>query len=363
MSSSDPFLNTERRKSIEGLFLTEELGLAYRNSGMLLEGLRHDVTPAGMHYLLIHFDVPHVPDGNWQLEVTGQVKNRLSLSLENIKRLPARTLRVTLECAGNGRALMSPRYPSMAWRHEAVGTADWTGTPLRHVLEQAGIDDGGVDVVFTGADRGFDRGVEQDYARSLQRDAALSDDVLLVWEMNGQPLLPQHGYPLRLVVPGWYGMASVKWLKRIEVWSKPFDGFQQVRTYMYRASPDDAPTPVTRLRVKSLLVPPGIPDWFTRRRLVEAGPTPLFGRAWSGEVPISRVEVGVDGVWHEAALDPAVGKFAWRGWRFTWNATLGEHELSCRATNAEGETQPLQSRFDMGGFGNNAVQRVQVKVR
>jgi DMSO/TMAO reductase YedYZ molybdopterin-dependent catalytic subunit len=363
MTSSDPFTNTERRASVEGPFQGEELALAHRNSGMLLEALRHDVTPAGMHYLLIHFDVPYVADGKWQLEVTGRVKNRLSLSLDGIKRLPGRSVRVTLECAGNGRALMSPRFPSMPWRHEAVGTADWTGTPLRHVLEQAGIAGDAVDVVFIGADHGFDRGVEQDYARSLQREAALSDDVLLVWEMNGQQLLPQHGYPLRLVVPGWYGMASVKWLKRIEVLDKPFDGFQQVRTYMYRASADDTPTPVSRLRVKSLLVPPGIPDWFTRRRLVEAGPTPLFGRAWSGNVPIVRVEVGVDGAWHEAELDPPMGKFAWRGWRFTWDATPGEHELSCRATNAEGETQPLQPRFDMGGFGNNAVQRVQVKVR
>jgi sulfane dehydrogenase subunit SoxC len=363
MTSPDPFLNTKRRPSVEGPFHVEELALSQRNSGMLLEALRHDVTPAGLHYLLIHFDVPYVPSADWHVEVAGRVKKPMSLSLETIKRMPARTLRVTLECAGNGRALLSPRYPSMPWRHEAVGTADWTGTPLRHVLEQAGLADDAVDIAFIGADHGFDRGVEHDYARSLRRDAALSEDVLVVWEMNGQPLLPQHGYPLRLVVPGWYGMASVKWLKRIEVLDKPFDGFQQMQTYMYRASTDAPPVPVTRIRVKSLLVPPGIPDWFTRRRLVEAGPTALFGRAWSGEAPIVRVEVGVDGAWHEAELDSPMGRFAWRGWRYAWDAAPGEHEISCRATDAKGETQPLDARFDIGGFGNNAVQRVRVKVR
>jgi DMSO/TMAO reductase YedYZ molybdopterin-dependent catalytic subunit len=364
MSAADPFSDTARRANIVGPFEPAEVHLANRNSGLLLEALRHDVTPAGLHYLLIHFDVPYVPDTDWQIHVSGRVKEPLRLGLDEIKRLPQRTLRVTLECAGNGRAKLSPRYPSMPWEHGAVGTADWTGTPLRHILERAGLRDDAVEVAFIGADRGFDRGHEHDYGRSLARTEALGDDVLVVWAMNGQPLPPQHGYPLRLIVPGWYGMASVKWLSRIEVLDRPYQGFQQVRTYRYRADADGPATPITHMRVKSLMVPPGIPDFYTRDRLVEAGPTHLFGRAWSGAgTSIARVEIGVGGVWHEAQLDAPQGTFAWRGWRFLWHASPGRYELACRATDANGEVQPLEPRWDMGGFGNNAVQRLPVHVR
>ena len=287
MSQIDPFEPGERRPNIEGPFQLEEVQLANRNSGILLETLRHDVTPAGLHYLLNHFDVPYVADDTWQVEVAGRVAKPSSIPLDDIRSFPARTLPVTLECAGNGRGAMSPRYPSMPWVCEAVGNAEWTGTPLRHVLELAGLRDDAIEIAFIGADRGFDRGQEHAFGRSLSRDMALSDDVLLVWAMNGQPLLPQHGYPLRLIVPGWYGMASVKWLARIEALAKPYDGFQQAVGYHYRSEPDGPRTPITHMRVKSLLVPPGIPDWYTRRRLVDAGPVTLTGRAWSGGgVPI-----------------------------------------------------------------------------
>ena len=364
MAHADPFQSTERRPSVEGPYLLEEVHLANRNHGILLEALRHDVTPTGLHYLLNHFDVPYVTGDRWRVEVTGSVAQPATVSLDEIMALPSRTLAVTLECAGNGRGAMTPRYPSMPWMSGAVGTAQWTGTPLRHVLDRVGLHDDAVDIAFTGADRGFDSGHEHAFARSLQRELALSDDVLLVWAMNGAPLLPQHGFPLRLIVPGWYGMASVKWLTRIEALPQPFDGYQQVAAYHFRSEPDGPRTPITHMRVKSLLVPPGIPDWYTRRRLVEAGPVTLVGRAWSGGgVPIAKVEVGIDGAWRPAELDPPQGRFAWRGWRSVWNAEAGEHELSCRATDANGATQPLETRWDAGGFGNNVVHRVRVKVR
>jgi len=364
MDTPNPFLDTERRPHTDAHFHPHEVGLANRNSGILLETLRHDVTPTGLHYLLSHFDVPYVPDGNWRLEIAGRVRHPTSLAPEDIKRLPARTLRVTLECAGNGRTAMTPRYQSMPWAYEAVGTADWTGTPLRHLLDRAGLLEDAVEIAFIGADRGFDRGHEHAYGRSLERNVASSEDVLVVWAMNGAPLLPQHGFPLRLIVPGWYGMASVKWLNRIEVLDRPYDGYQQAVGYHYRTEPDGPRTPITHMRVKSLLVPPGIPDFYTRARLVDAGEVPLYGRAWSGGgVPIASVEVGIDGAWWQAELEPEQGRFAWRGWRFTWSARHGEHVLSCRATDANGETQPLEPRWDSGGFGNNVVQRVPVWVR
>lgn len=360
-----PILNPPHKSPIDGDYAEEEVGLAHRNHGMLLEGLCYDVTPAGMHYLLTHFDVPFVPaPERWTLSIGGLVDNPIDLTLADINALPQISHRVTLECAGNGRSLSTPRWPSQPWHHEAVGTSEWTGTPLKPLLQRAGLKASAYDVVFTGADRGFDGGVEHEYGRSLKPALAMGDDILLVTAMNGQPLLPQHGAPLRLLVPGWYGMASVKWLNRIEVIDHAYQGFQQVETYIFKMTKNEDGVPVTTIRVKSLLVPPGIPDWYTRRRLVERGPVELFGRAWSGAgVPVVKVEAGVDGRYGEARLDAPSGVYAWRGWRFTWDASPGEYELTCRATDANGDVQPIEPRFDRAGFGNNAVHRVPVTVR
>jgi DMSO/TMAO reductase YedYZ molybdopterin-dependent catalytic subunit len=360
-----PILNPEQRHPTDAAFSREEVRLANRNAGTLLETLRHDLTPPGLHYRLIHFDVPYVPSAaGWTLDITGRVERPLRLTLDELKCYSERTLRVTLECAGNGRAATAPRSQSQPWHHEAVGTAEWTGTPLRPLLQQAGLDSTARDVVFFGMDRGFDSGIEHDYGRSLPPAQALGEDLLLAWAMNGVPLLPQHGFPLRLVVPGWYGMTSVKWLNRIEVIDRPFDGFQQVGNYIYRETADEPGTPVTIMRVKSLMVPPGIPDWYSRQRLVERGHVKLFGRAWTGAgVPITKVEVAVEGRWREATLDYELDRYAWRGWHFEWHARPGEHQLMCCATDANGETQPVEPRSDLGGFGNNAVHRVYVTVR
>ena len=365
MAKQNPFTNPAPRDHLEGDFLRQEVILANRNHGILLEALRHDVTPAGLHYLLNHFDVPYVPEADtWRLSVGGHVETRLSLSIAQLKALPTRTARVTLECAGNGRGNVTPRWPSMPWMSEAVGTSEWTGTPLAGVLAMAGMQPGAVEVSFTGIDRGFDKGHEHEYGRSLTVENAGADGPLLAYAMNGQPLLPQHGFPLRLVVPGWYGMASVKWLDRIEVLAEPYQGYQQVGTYRFKKHADDPGVPVTHMRVKSLMVPPGIGDWWTRHRLVEVGSVTLRGRAWSGGgTPIAKVEVGVNGRWSTATLDEPKGRWAWRGWHWDWRAEPGEHELMCRATDTAGNTQPLEVPFDRGGFGNNAVQRIQVTAR
>jgi DMSO/TMAO reductase YedYZ molybdopterin-dependent catalytic subunit len=296
--------------------------------------------------------------------VDGKVARPLALGLDDIRGLPARTERVTLECAGNGRGLMRPRSASMPWLHEGIGTAEWTGTPLASVLGLAGAAPDAVEIAFIGADRGYDRGVEHAFGRSLGLEAAMSGEILLAWAMNGAPLAPQHGFPLRLIVPGWFGMASVKWLTRIEVLARPFDGLQQAIGYHYRQHRDDPGVPVTFQKVKSLMVPPGIPDWYTRRRLVERGTVKLSGRAWSGRgSAVAKVEVAVDGEWRDAGLEPQGGRYAWQGWRCDWRAEAGEHELACRATDATGASQPLVPEWNVNGMGNNAVQRLQVTVR
>jgi sulfane dehydrogenase subunit SoxC len=342
----------------------EELQLSARNHALPLEALRYPITPIGLHYLLIHFDIPQVDPQTWRLELGGRIAQPLSLTLEDLKERPARTLAVTLECAGNGRALLAPRPLSQPWLMEAVGTAEWTGTPLAPILDDAGVLPDSVEVVFTGLDRGIQGEVEHTYERSLPLAEARREEVLLAYAINGQPLPPQHGFPLRLVVPGWYGMTHVKWLRSITVVDEPFRGWQQEIAYHLRESEEDAGQPVTRILPRSLMIPPGIPDFLTRRRFLEAGPCTIEGRAWSGHAPIERVELSADGgrSWGEAALGETVSEFAWRAWSYEWAAEPGEHELTCRATDAAGNTQPTSPEWNYDGFCNNAVQRVHVVV-
>ena len=344
----------------------EELRLAARNHAMPLEALRYDLTPAGLHYLLVHYDIPAVDPDAWRLRVGGAVAGPIELSLEDLRSRPAVTRAVTLECAGNGRALLDPRPVSQPWLLEAVGNAAWTGVPLREVLETTGVAPGAVEVLFTGLDHGVEGEIEQDYERSLPLDEAMREDVLLAYEMNGQPLPPQHGFPLRLVVPGWYGMTHVKWLARVSVLTEPFGGYQNARGYRFRSDPDEPGDPVTRMRPRSLMVPPGFPEFMTRGRIVDAGTHLVRGRAWSGLGPIERVDVSDDDgrTWWEASLDPAAtDPFAWRGWTFEWHASPGDRMLCCRTTDATGASQPLEPPWNVGGYGNNAVQRVPVTVR
>lgn len=357
---------TEFKKSKQE-FTREEVGLALRNHGMHLEGLRHPITPMGMHYLLIHFDIPFIDPANYELSIGGRVRNLLRLTLEDLKARPAVTMPVMMECAGIGRAHLSPRPVSAPWHDEAVGCAEWTGTPLRPILEEAGLLEDALEILFSGHDRGIDQNVEHDYERSLSLEEALREEVILAYEMNGQPLPPQHGSPLRLIVPEWYGMASVKWLREIKAINEPFEGVQQAVLYRYRRSEDDPGTPMTRKRPHALMVPPGIPDFVDRTRHMKAGRTLVEGRAWSGFGSVERVEFSPDGghTWEDAEFDEPVGPHAWVGWSYEWTAREpGEYELCVRATDADGNTQPSDSDeiWNLGGYGCNVVQRVLVLV-
>jgi DMSO/TMAO reductase YedYZ molybdopterin-dependent catalytic subunit len=343
----------------------EELQLATRNHGLPLEALRWDLTPIGLHYLLTHYDIPAVDAGTWRLSVDGLVERPLELSLDDVRARPAREVAVTMECAGNGRALIEPHVVSQPWLLEAVGTASWRGTPVGPLLEEAGLLEAASDVLFTGLDRGVEGGEEQAYARSLPLAELLGGDALLAYEVNGVPLPPQHGFPLRLLVPGWYGMTSVKWLARITVSDAPHDGYQMRHSYRLRLEEDEEGDPLTRIRPRALMIPPGIPDFATRIRIVRAGSCSIEGRAWSGEDGLVGVDVSTDGggSWAEAELgEAALGRWAWRSWRFDWIATPGETELCCRARDAAGREQPLEPAWNLGGYANNAVQRVPVTV-
>ena len=342
----------------------DELQLSGRNHSIPLEALRHDITPIGLHYLLIHFDIPKVDAETWQLEVGGLVETPLTFTLADVKARPAQTMAVTLECAGNGRALIEPRPVNQPWLQGAVGTAEWTGTPLAPLLQEAGVAGEAKEIVFSGLDRGIQGEVEHAYERSLPVAEALRDEILLAYEINGQPLPPQHGFPLRLIVPGWYGMTHVKWLRSITAVAEPFTGWQQEVAYHVRESEEDQGEPVTRIKPRSLMVPPGIPEFLSRTRHLAPGPCDVEGRAWSGLAPIARVEFSDDGgeTWAETTLGEPVGKFAWRRWTYAWEAAPGERMLCCRATDESGKVQPLVPEWNWDGVCNNAVQRVKVVV-
>jgi len=297
--------------------------------------------------------------------IRDRVRHPLKLTLEQIKARPAATIAVTLECAGNGRARLTPRPLSQPWLMEAVGTAEWTGTPLSPLLDEAGLIDEGSDVVFTGLDRGIQGDVEQQYERSLPLAECRRDEILLAYAINGQSLPPQHGFPLRLIVPGWYGMAHVKWLRSITVLGSGFDGYQQATAYHFRRSDDDPGVPVTRILPRALMVPPGIPDFMSRVRFLAPSRQVLSGRAWSGWAAVTKVEVSVDGggSWALADLGDPVSAYAWRPWSYAWTATKpGEYELSVRASDGAGNVQPTDGNWNREGVQNNAVQRIRVVV-
>jgi DMSO/TMAO reductase YedYZ molybdopterin-dependent catalytic subunit len=342
-----------------------ELQLAARNHGMPLEVLREPVTPIGLHYLLIHFDIPAVDPATWQLTLDGAVESERTFDLEALLAFPAHEVVATMECAGNGRVRLAPHVVSQPWLQEAVGTGRWRGVRVRDVLEVAGISSNAVEVLFTGLDRGVEHGREQIFARSLPLELALDDDVLLAYDLNGAPLPPQHGFPLRLLVPGWYGMTNVKWLERITLLDEPFAGPQQTVSYRLRQTADEEGEPLSRILPRALLVPPGIPEFMSRARTVTAGRHLLEGRAWSGHAPIAEVEVSDDdgATWRQATLEPAqLGPYAWVRFTAEWDAEPGARVLACRARDASGLVQPDAGAWNLGGYANNGVQRIAVEV-
>jgi DMSO/TMAO reductase YedYZ molybdopterin-dependent catalytic subunit len=308
------------------------------------------ITPASRHYVRDHFAIPDAPR---HLAVDGAVRTPLDLGLAEIRALPHRSLVVTLECAGNGRAFLDPPVNGEQWGIGAVGTAEWTGIPLRAVLEMAGPLASAVDVLCAGADAGApsDTGQRMAYERSLPIAEALRDNVLLAYAMNGEPLPAEHGAPLRLIVAGWYGMASVKWLARLRLLERPFDGFFQTKRYVVGDRPLRAIAP------RAVITSPHDGDAFA------AGPFVARGYAWSGRGDLARVAVSADDgrSWQDAVLGDEVTPYAWREWRAEITPRpRGEAVLLARAFTSDGTAQPLQQVRNALGYENNAVRPVRI---
>jgi DMSO/TMAO reductase YedYZ molybdopterin-dependent catalytic subunit len=306
-----------------------------------LEMRADGLTPLSAFYIRNNFPVPASPT---RLTVSGAVKRARRLGADDLRRLPRRRLTATLECAGNGRAFMSPAVPGEQWRLGAVSTAEWEGVPLSAVLGPAEIGADAVEVVFTGAD-GF--------VRSLPIDDALGDNVLLVDTMNGEPLTREHGAPFRLLVAGWYGMAAVKWLARIEVSRTPFGGHFQVERYVI------SNRPVRTMHVRALILDPADGAIVPRARQV------VRGVAWTGSGRVTQVELSHDGgsSWRPATLVGTPRPYTWSGWEATWSpGQSGPATLLARATDSSGAQQPLEPVWNALGYGNNGTVPRHVRV-
>jgi DMSO/TMAO reductase YedYZ molybdopterin-dependent catalytic subunit len=331
------------------------------------EALAGDITPVELHYVRSNLAVP-VHDGT--LEVGGAVSNPITVTIDDLQAIPAVERAVTLECAGNGRLEMRPLPVGEPWGDYAVSTARWRGARLHELLERAHPAADGVEVRFEGADHGpyhpqpvLPETNKDDltFVRSLALDHASDPEaeILIAYEMNGEPLTADHGSPFRLVVPHWYAVASVKWLTRIDILTEPFVGEFQTGHYMYEW-PDRPHERVDLMRVRARITDPA------PGATIAAGRYIVRGKAWSGTGPVTQVDVSLtgEGDWHPASLEPPKGPYQWQDWSFEWEATdIGRHSLRARATDAAGNIQPDVPPWNRLGYGNNAIEASYVDVR
>ena len=320
------------------------------------------VMPNAHFYVRNHFQIPALDPATWRLRVGGLVERPLSLSLRDLTNMRSDTHVVTLECAGNGRAFLDPPVEGEQWGLGAVSTAEWTGVPLVEVLDHAGMKPSARELVFRGADYGTLPGTSEtiSFERSLTLDDARDSDALLAYAMNGEPLPIQHGYPMRVVIPGWYAVTSVKWLTDIEAVDGPFTGHYQTGSYFYESERDGAVArePVTLQRVRALITEPKPDD------VIHAGEVAIRGVAWSGAAAIARVDVRVgDGDWQETRLVGQRYRYSWQWWELLTRVDdPGATSIRARATDLAGRIQLSEPQWNRLGYGNNAVHEVPVRV-
>jgi DMSO/TMAO reductase YedYZ molybdopterin-dependent catalytic subunit len=320
------------------------------------------VMPSRHFYVRNHFAMPNLDGQRYRLSVGGLVERPFEVSLSELQNLPSESRVVTLECAGNGRSLFDPAVLGEPWSLGAVSTAEWTGVPLAELLDRAGLQPSATEIIFRGADGGriADAEAPIQFERSLSVDRIRDLDALLAYAMNGEPLSVPHGYPLRLIVPGWYAVASVKWLTEIIVTDRAFDGYFQTTKYWYEWVRDgrEEREPVTLLNVRALIVAPDAGGTLSRAE------TAIRGVAWSGAASIAKVEVSLNGgPWQEARMIGERHRGAWQWWElFSTFEKAGPIVIRARATDMAGRTQPDQAEWNRLGYGNNSVHAVAAHV-
>ena len=325
-------------------------------------------TPNERFYVRSHFAVPRLDSSTWRLRVEGAVEHPVELSYQDLLGMPADILDVTLECAGNGRSFLTPAAKGVQWGQGAVSTAKWQGVSLAAILKKAGVRRQATEVILQGADYGEPKDLPLPpgpipFARSLPLQKALQGDVLIAYKMNGSDLPIAHGFPARAVVPGWYGVASVKWLTHILVTDRAFQGYFQTTNYAIweRSTGIPARTPITELQVKAQIAQP------QAAQKIKAGTTyRIYGAAWAGEPSISRVEISTNGgtSWQLATLLGNPARYTWRLWEYPWTVPgqPGTYTLLARATDSRGNVQDLLRQSDRENYMINHVFSVPVDV-
>jgi DMSO/TMAO reductase YedYZ molybdopterin-dependent catalytic subunit len=325
------------------------------------------ITPYESFYVRSHLPPPAATDvRSWRLQVDGEVSGPLSLSLDDLRRMPSTTLTATLECAGNGRAFYQPAVAGVQWGRGAVGTARWTGVRMADVLKRAGIQPAGRYVVMDGAD--LPPGTMPDFVRQLPIEKATHPDTLIAYEMNGAPIPALHGFPLRAIVPGWEGAYWMKWLSSLRVLDREFDGFWVSTAYRYptrKIAPGAAVdardmSPLTGLAVKSLITQP------LEGSTAAPGRVEVGGFAWAGESDIAGVDVSTDGgaTWAPASLTGDVARYTWRRFAYSFDAAKPESYLiMSRARDSSGRVQPASPPWNPSGYLWNAPDAVRIEVK
>jgi DMSO/TMAO reductase YedYZ molybdopterin-dependent catalytic subunit len=326
------------------------------------------VTPTELFYIRSHFSAPALDEISYRLRIGGAVTSPLSLSLDQLRKLPSETRTVTLECAGNGRVFLVPQVSGAQWGLGAVGNAEWTGVPLRALLERAGLDDDVCEIVLEGADRGTPNHTPIppepiSYARSLPRAKAMKEEVLIAYAMNGRDLSVNHGYPVRAIVPGHYGMASVKWLTRVDAVREPFQGYWQTTDYAYWSRLNGTPVrrPLAEMQVKSEIIRPRVYETLAPNEKYT-----IVGMAWAGESEVTGIAVSTDGgqSWSDGEFVDPPRRHAWRRWTFDWITPpqSGPYTLMSRATAANGSVQPDKHDANFGTYVINYPLPIEVFV-
>jgi DMSO/TMAO reductase YedYZ molybdopterin-dependent catalytic subunit len=326
------------------------------NLEMPFDQLGDFITPAELFYIRSHFPAPELDVGSYRLSIRGAVRRELRLTYADIRALPSRTCVATLECAGNGRVFLVPPAPGAQWELGAVGNAEWTGVPLSVLLERAGLTDEACELVLEGADRGVPKEEPKppgtiSYARSITRKRAMEPDVLVAYSMNGQSLTRDHGYPLRAIVPGHYGMASVKWLTDIIATAQPFQGYWQTSDYGYWDDSRGIPVrrPLAEMMVKAQIARPRLYETLEPGRFYT-----IFGAAWAGDTDVTEVWVSLDGgvSWVEGRFLDPINRHAWRRWKYDWITPTqpGRYTLLARAKGADERIQPDNHDLNFGSY-------------
>jgi DMSO/TMAO reductase YedYZ molybdopterin-dependent catalytic subunit len=363
--SKTQYAEEHRQSSPAGLIIRQK---EPTNLEMPFDQVDSYLTPTELFYIRSHFPAPKIDPAGYRLSIDGAVRNPLALSYKELREMRSETRIATLECAGNGRVFLVPQARGAQWELGAVGNAEWTGVPLRAVLERAGLDDDACEVVLEGADRGVPAEepkppVPISYARSVPREKAVQPEVLIAYQMNGRDLSRDHGFPVRAIVPGHYGMASVKWLTRIQAVREPFQGYWQTSDYGYWDALDGKPVrrALAEMKLKSAIARPRVYETLLPDRMYT-----VFGAAWAGETEVTEICVSPDGgqTWAVAHfLDPA-RRYAWRRWKFDWLTPTepGQYSLLARAKDANGAVQPDAHDWNYGSYVINHLLPIEVLV-